>query len=257
MNAMLVNQLTVVAFVLIFTRISACLLVSPLFGNQLPLIIRIGLCGAVSFALLPVLQGSFSAMPGSLLELVLLVGHEALIGLLLGMCLQVLALAVQMAGSLVDMQIGLSSAQLFNPMTNSVSTIFANFKSYLCIVLIFLMNGHHLMFQAFFESYRLQPSMPSVGMPGLEAGIFSLLGRMLLLAVQIAAAPAAVTMVIDIAAAFINKAVPQMQVFLVAMPAKILAGLLAVAIGLPMMVIGVSSGVDSAFDFFGRALGGR
>lgn len=254
---MLVNQLTVIAFLLIFSRISACLLISPLFGNQVPVMIRVALCGVISFALLPALQDTFAHAPGSVIELVLMVGHEVLIGLLLGMCLQMLLLAVQMAGSFVDMQIGLASAQLFNPMTNTVSTIFANFKSYLCIVLIFLMNGHHLMFQAFFESYRMQPAMAEVGMPGLQAGLLELLGRMLLLAIQIAAAPAAVTMVIDVAAAFINKAVPQMQVFLVAMPAKILAGLFAVAVGLPVMVVGVNSGVDHAFNFLGRALGGR
>jgi flagellar biosynthetic protein FliR len=66
-----------------------------------------------------------------------------------------LLLAFQAAGSFIDLQIGLGSAQILNPMTQQAVTLFAQFKYWLALVLLLMMNGHHMMIQGLVSSYDL------------------------------------------------------------------------------------------------------
>ena len=248
------DQITLLTFFLLFGRISACLMASPLFGGQVPVQVRVMLCGVLSFSLVPLMRGVVTHVPSNLMELGLMMAQEIAIGLMLGLCLQLLVQAVQMAGTIIDLQIGLSTVQLMNPMTGSVVSVFGQFKTWLALALLLIMNGHHLMITAFVRSYELQPSLSMGSMAQIQGTMSEMIARVCLIAVQIAAGPAAVALVIDIAAGVVNKSVPQMPVFMVAMPAKLLAGILALAVALPIFSIGVQSGIEFSMDWMDRMI---
>jgi flagellar biosynthetic protein FliR len=242
-------------FLLIFARCSAMLLSSPLFGQAVPINFRVQLSGVVSMAMVPALAPHLGPAPETLVALIFAVGKEAIVGLIIGGFLQILLAAVQMAGSFLDVQVGIGSAQLFNPMLGMQASPIAQFKYMLGVVLLLTLNGHHLMFQAFAHSYSLAgPSLAA--MPAMETTFVGFLGQVSLLAMQIAAPVAAVTIVVDVAAGLVNKAVPQTQPFLLALPAKLMLGLLVLALGLPAMASAIDGGLDSTFDYLGRMLGG-
>jgi flagellar biosynthesis protein FliR len=69
-----------------------------------------------------------------------------------------------------------------------------------------------------------------------------------LLAIQIAAPVLGVSLVIDAALGVMAKAVPQMPVFLVGIPAKTALGLMAVALTLPALTGAVSNGIQLALQ---------
>ncbi len=242
---MTLGAASLVSLFLIFVRISACLLASPLFGNTTPVQVRVLLCAAIAFALNPVLSPYIQADIKNLGDFLPLIVNEVAIGILIGMCLQMVVYAAQMAGSLLDIQIGMASMQLFNPLAGSHTTLFGSLKMWLSLVLILLLDGHHMMLGAFVQSYQLTAS-PVVSMA--EFGLVQLLGKMCLLAIQIAAPAGAVALLVDIAAGIVNKSVPQMQVYMVAMPGKILMGVMAVTISLPILVSGVTAGLEHSFD---------
>ena len=83
-----------------------------------------------------------------------------------------------------------------------------------------------------------------------------MLGQMMLLSIQIAAPVAAIGIVIDMAAGFVNKAVPQTQPFLLALPAKLSLGFLGLALALPAMTAGLRLATDYTFKALGQMLGG-
>lgn len=243
------------AFLAIFTRCTAMLMASPIYGAVVPIQIRVMLAGVISMALVPVVGGSMPPPPTNEIEILLLMGREAMIGLLIGGCVQLLLSAFQMAGTILDLQIGIGSAQIFNPMVGTSATPIGQFKFLLGLVLVLVSNGHHAMFGAFVESYHVAGG--SLSMSEIISNLTSLVSQMLLLALQIAAPVAAVTVVIDIASGLVNKAVPQTQPFLIALPAKLSLGMIALAVGLPALVAAVSGGLDITFQHVNQMLGAR
>lgn len=243
----------IVAFFGVFVRCTAMLLASPLYGNIVPLQVRLFGGLVLSLSLTPVLQGHF-APPELWTDLVGLAAREAFTGLTIGFAMQILLSVCQMAGMILDMQVGIGSAQLFNPTMGGTSTPIGQFKFWLGLVLVFLLNGHQMMFHAFVKSY----SLPGVSIETMEIAVESLLrmfGTLMVLTLQIAAPVIAVTVVIDVAAGLVNKAVPQTQPFLLSLPAKIAVGLLALGLGLPMLVGLVQRGLDITFQNLGPMLG--
>jgi len=228
---------------LVFVRVSASLLVSPVFGGTVPMQIRIFACMAFSLSLAPVVQPMIGQMPDTIGELVMATAAQAASGIVLGLCLHLVVYAFQMAGTLLDVQVGLSSVSVFNPLSQQHVTLLGNLKMWLSIVLLLSFNGHHLIFRSLVESYGLTLDV-ELG----KIAITTLLGKMSLLALQIAAPVASAALIVDVASGFINKTIPQMQVYMVAMPAKIILGVTALMLSLPMLAGAVNAGVEHAYE---------
>lgn len=243
-----------IGFFAVLCRCTAMMMSAPLYGSVVPVNIRVLASVVISLALTPVVKEYLPPVPTELLGLFLIAGREVLFGLLIGLCMQCLLAAFQIAGAFLDFQLGLGSAQLFNP-AMGMSTPLGQFKFWLGLVLIFLLNGHQLMFSAFVSSFAMRGPVGAEPMFMMES-LTSMLGQLMLLAVQIGAPVIAVTVVIDVAAGLINKAVPQTQPFLISTPAKLALGLTAMSLGLPTLVIAVQRGLDIAFVGLDRLLGG-
>ncbi len=230
------------------------LLAAPLFGTVVPPNVRILIAASLAIALTPIVQPLMPSVPTHWFGLVALGCHEALIGLLIGFVIQLLGLCVQMAGAFLDMQLGLGSAQLFDPMSGVSATPIAQFKFLLATVLLLLLNGHHTMIAAFVESYS-SPAIATSSASGLDA-IAHIITSLSLLALQIAAPAAAVATIIDCAAGLVNKAVPQSVPFLLSLPAKLIVGVLVLAIGLPALSGSVQNGMVLVFEALEKLLFG-
>jgi len=248
------DEATLFAFLLVFVRASAMMLATSVFGGNIPVILRVFAAGAISAAVTPVVMGGFGPPPEHLAALWAAVGREAAAGLLIGMMLQLVVLTFQQAGSILDLQIGFSTSQVLNPATGIMTTILAHFKSMLAVVLILLLNGHHVALRAFADSYAMSPSFGFDNLGAWVGGLVELIGRFAWLAIQIAAPAAGVAVIIDAAAGLANKAVPQMQVVLVSLPAKVLTGVVVMGIALPLTVAAVEQGVSTAFSMMETVL---
>ena len=237
------------AFLLVFVRCSAMLVSSPVFGAQTtPLPVRILMTLSISGAMTVALQPAGVPVPGDLYLLAAAVTHEVVAGLIIGIFLQLALQAAMMAGAIIDLQAGLGMSQTLNPVSGISSTVLSQYKFMLAVVIFLVMNGPPLMLQAFADSYGALPSFDAIHLPRLHAELVSAVGRMSLVALQIAAPVMAVGIVVDAALGVVNKAVPQMQVFMVGLPAKILMGLLAMSLALPALASAVQSGVVGATD---------
>jgi flagellar biosynthetic protein FliR len=205
-------------------------------------------------AMVPVLR-EHTVVPQDLGALGLMVGKDVAVGLLIGGMVQIMLAGFQMAGAFLDVQIGIGAAQVFSPMFGGTSSPLSQFKFLLGLVLLLLMDGHHFMFRAFEHSYGMTgPSFANIG--AMQATLVSFIGQVSLMALQIAAPVAAVSVVVDAAAGLVNKAVPQTQPFLLALPAKLLVGIFALGLGLPAMAVATRAGVDFTFSHMSKMLGG-
>jgi flagellar biosynthesis protein FliR len=252
-----IDAALIFSFLCVFVRCSAMFLSSPIFGSQgTPVHIRIMTCLAISGSLTLALSQKIGPPPADLYSFVMAIAHEVLAGLLIGTFMSFVLQSAQMAGALVDGQMGLGMSQILNPINGISSTVISQFKYFLAVVVFLSINGHHLMLKAFAQSYGNIPGLSMEHLPAMREGIVSLMGQLSLLALQMAAPVLGVSLVVDAALGIINKAVPQMQVIQVGMPAKIVVGMVALGVGLPAIVAGVNTGVESSLESLMRMLRG-
>lgn len=242
-----------VTFFSVFVRMSAMLLSAPLMGTMVPVQIRVLVGAALAMALTPVVGPV--AVPNDVFSLTMSLGTDVLVGVVIGGLMSMLVGAFQTAGALCDTQLGLASAQMFNPTIGTSVTPLATFKFLLCSVLLFVTDAHHMMIEAFVGSYHATHQLAG-GSPYLLEGVVRFVGQTGLIALQIAAPVAAVTVIIDVSASLINRAVPQTQPFLIALPAKLALGVLVLGASLPSLAAILRVGVEIALGHAREIVGG-
>jgi flagellar biosynthetic protein FliR len=238
------TEATLLSFLFVFVRCSAMLLSSPVFSAQnTPVNVRVLTTAAISAALTAAIGRSIGPLPNGMYELVIGIGREAIAGILIGTFVNLSMQAMQIGGSLMDLQSGLGSSHVLNPLNGVQGTVLSQLKAMLGIMVFLAADGHHALLAAFVRSYGV---VPSVGQ--IEASFVGLIGSLFLISLQIAAPVMATGFVVDAALALMTRAVPQMQVMYVGMPAKIGAGLAAVSLGLPLTVAAVNSAMGASFN---------
>ena len=245
------------AFLQVFVRVSSLFVTAPVFGSrEIPPQVKVGLAAILSLVLLPLVKTTLGASaPATLFGMVAILLGQALIGGLIGLVVSLLFIAVRIGGDLIDYQMGFTQAATFNPQFNETVSPMASFQYRYALVLYLIGNGHWLLLASLERSFTKLP-VAQLSVTGLTASFTDLTFQMLVAGLQIAAPAAAVLMVTDIAFAFLNRAMPQMQVFYVGMPVKILVGLTVVAAVLPLLTYVVSQMVMGSPDDIAALLRG-
>lgn len=239
------------AFMQVFARVSALFVSAPVFGSrEIPSQVKIGLAGVLSLVLLPIVRPALDGamVPQSVSVMVAQLLGQTIIGLLMGLVVSLLFVAVRIGGDVIDYQMGFTQASTFNPQFNETISPIANFQYRYALVIYLLANGHWLLLASLARSFEKLP-VGHLALGGAALGTFTdMTYAMMVAGLQIAAPGGAVLLITDIAFAFLNRAVPQMQVFYVSMPVKILVGLAVVAAALPLLTFVVGNLVTHSPD---------
>jgi len=234
------------AAALIFARVGSAMMLLPGIGEFYVMQrYRVLLAVLLSALLTPVLAPDLPPLPASAVQLVTMVGSEAMIGLFLGSVSRILLGALDVAGTIVSLQLGLSAAQIFNPMAAATSTLLSSLYGVMGVLLIFLTDLHHLLLRALVDSYDV--FAPGV-MPPLE-DLSNLIARCVAAAFVIGMEMAAPFILLGLlffaVIGLIGRLVPQLQILFVTQPVQIIGGLLA-------MVFVLSSTMQWFLDAFIR-----
>ena len=225
-------------YMLVLLRVSIILFMFPVFSsNVFPNRLKTGFAMVVSLAFYSVVDVDLSRFPLSVIATGLLISAEALIGLTLGLCLRMFFGSVQLAGQVIGFQMGFAMINVVDPQTGANVSIMDQLGYWVCIVVFLILNGHHIMFIAIIDSFKLVPigffMMPEVMM----AKILDLGARFFLLAIKIGAPVIASLVFVSVGFGLVAKFSPQMNVMIVAFPLKIIAGLLLFGFTLQIIVI--------------------
>ena len=226
---------------------TALFVVAPVFGTrEIPAQAKIGLSAVLSLAILPLASPNLPHnLPTSVFEIAAQLTGEIAIGLMLGFAASLLFFAVRIGGDIIDFQMGFTQASSFNPEFNETISPFANLQYRYAMVLFLLSGGHWIVLRALLESFKFLPvSQLVVGMHGVSA-FTDITYATLVTGLQVAAPGAAVLLITDVAFAFLNRAAPQIQVYYLGMPVKIVAGLITMAVVLPSLSYVVSQMIIS------------
>lgn len=223
-----------VGYVLVLARVGGLFVLAPIFsGRMIPVHAKLLVAGAISFALMPFVTHG-AAVPTDL-TIVPLVLKELLVGLAIALALGVVAAGIAAAASLLDTTIGFSFAALVDPLTQTQSAVVGQLYSLYSVLVFLMIGGDHLMIRGLAASYRLVPlgRIPSSAQLGALAEHD--LGQIFVIGLAVAAPVLVALALVDLALALVARTVPQMNVFIVGLPAKILVGFGAIAASLPFV----------------------
>lgn len=219
------------AFMLIFARVGTMLMLAPALGERMiPTTMRLAFALLVSLAFYPLLSQQLPALPTSLFGLVTLLLHEIAIGLILGGIARLVMMVMQVAGSTIAFQMGLSMAQTADPsQTGMQGAIIGNFLTIVGLALIFTTDLHHLVLAAIFRSYVVFPVASDLMLGDAMDLAVDTVASSFLVGVQLAAPFIIFGLVFYLGLGLLARLMPQLQVFFIAMPANIALGLILFA----------------------------
>ncbi len=224
-----------VRFSLSFVRFGTFMAVVPLFNmRNVPMMAKLGFAALLALIAMPPLEPAWNLESWGVLALLAI--HEVVIGLLLAFVVILIFSIVNFAGHYVDTPIGFGMASVFDPAIGGQIPVFSQFY-YIMAVLIFLgVDAHLWLIQAVQRSFAV---LPFGGLIQLEPAfwlVMDLVKQIFVIGIQIALPITATILLTDIGLGIVIRAVPQINVFVLGFPIKIVVGLVIVYFALPTFV---------------------
>jgi flagellar biosynthesis protein FliR len=236
----------VFALMLIFARVGTALMLLPGFGEVYVMQrFRLLLGFLVSLLLTPILAPLLPPLPGGAVKLLDIVGSEVVIGLFLGTVSRILLAALDTAGTVASFQLGLSAAQIFNPMVASQGSLPSTLYSLLGVLLIFLTDLHHMLLRALVDSYDVFAPGVLPPLDDLSDMIARSVAGAFVIGIEMAAPFILLGLVFFVALGIVGRLVPQLQIMFVTLPLQIMGGLFA-------LVFVLAAGMQWFLDAFQR-----
>jgi len=226
----------VAAFFLVLARVSPLFLLAPLFSSRtLPArakgIVAIGL----TVGMLPVaMRGdAMDGVPADAVGLAALVFKELLVGGAFAFALAALFAAIQAAGSLLDTLIGFSFGALVDPITGNQGGSLSQLYSLVGIAVFIAIGGDQWVVQGIARTYEIVPLLQAPELGSLVGGMASAFTGIFGAAIQVCAPVLLAVLITDAGIGVVSRVMPQLNVFAVAFPAKVVVGLILVGASLP------------------------
>jgi flagellar biosynthetic protein FliR len=228
---------------LVLMRCTGLIMTAPIYGHHaIPRLVKMGLAAMLTIAL----AKSAGEHAGSM-SLLLAAPLELGIGLTLGFILSMGFQAFELAGRVISIQLGLSLGSVFSPTQEESSTAIDPFFSILAGLLFLALGLHLQVIHVLANSFVVYPvgggwplDLASTGVQTITLGLE--------LGVRVALPVALVLLLVELAVALLARAIPQINVFILGLPLKMLVGLAVLALALPTLMTGATSIFRFVFD---------
>ena len=233
-----------------FLRVLALFSSLPVLGQRtVPVRVRVGLAFLIAFCAQASLP-EFPTIPLDSSAAMMAVLQQVLIGVSLGFAVRIVFAAVEFAGELIGLQMGLNFAAFFNPMTASTETAVTRFFG-VTISWLFIVSGAHLLvIAAVVQSFHAFPVgaepfafLRTVQPQRWGAEIFSL-------GLWIALPLVAMLLFTNLVLGVISRVAQQMNIFAIGFPITLGVGLVGVLLTLPLMQMPFTMALERMLTYF-------
>ncbi len=226
-----IDQL-VTGFALSGLRISGVLLFAPFYSSaSIPVRIKAGLAILLMWFLGPLAIAANPEVAGPA-DYVRIAGSEFMLGLLLGLSVQFVFEASQLAGQVLGVQLGFSLAHVMDPQSQADTPVFGLLQQTIVLLLFLALDVPNWMLRGLARSFSYIPPGTLI-LNGVAVGtLLRDAGGLFLAGLQIAAPALAATMLADLALGFLGKASPQLPVLFVGLSVKSVLGLAVMSVAI-------------------------
>lgn len=234
-------------FLLVFVRMTGIFIITPIFSRKnIPAILKI----SMSFVMALIVFNVLSFNPVNLnndLGIFIILIKELSIGLLIGFVSYLFFISLFIAGQLIDTQIGFGMVNLFDPQNNSQVPITGNLYYILALLIFLNIDGHHWFIQAIFKSYETVPLGHFAINNNMVNQMISIFSQIFVIGFKVSSPVLATVFLTNVLLGILAKTMPQMNVFVVGMPLKILVGIFTIFITMPIYLIALQHIFDDMY----------
>lgn len=230
-------QLEIWLATLIFplTRILALIASAPILGNrQVPGRVKIGLSVFLAIIIAPTI-GEIPQVPIGSPQGLLIMLQQIIIGVAMGLTMRLIFTAVDLAGELAGLQMGLGFASFYDPLNSAYTPIIARWLSMIAGLAFLALNGHLYLLLAMAESFQTMPIGESLSaggfykVAGWGASIFAY-------ALQLSLPIVAALLITNVALGILTRAAPQLNLFAVGFPITLAIGFFMLILSIPYLI---------------------
>ena len=234
-----VFQGQVAIFLLVLTRTSGIFFISPFLGSMnVSARLRAGAAVGVAVILFPVVMKlQVLQAPASVLLFAATVIKELFIGWLIGLVAFITLSAVNLAGKVMDMQVGFAVVNMMDPTTQQQTGLIGNFLYNLSIIYFLITNGHHIILSALAESFRIIPLNSMVWNDSLPQLMTDLTAGIWLNGMKIAMPITFAILLTNVGMGILARTMPQMNIFVVGIPMHLMVGTTMLSMILPFYLL--------------------
>lgn len=217
------------------TRILGLMAASPLFGHaSVPNSVKLGLGVLLAMIMAPLVPPEQALDPASMAGLLILV-QQLLIGLGMGFTVRIVFAAVEMAGEISSMTMGLGFATFFDPNSRGNTSAISQFLALLATMAFISTNLHLVLLSALAESFVTLPisSQPVNGGGFHQLALWG--GKIFSTGLHLALPVIAALLITNVALGILTRAAPQLNIFGIGFPVTLGIGLLAISMVLPYL----------------------
>lgn len=219
-----------------FCRIAAMIASAPIMGDEsVPRRVKIGLAIFATIAAAPTIRAvpDVAILSG---DGFLLIGRQLLIGAAMGFSMRLAFAAVEYAGDLIGLQMGLGFATLIDPETNDQTPLIGSLLRYFASLAYLVANGPLMLMAGVVESFEMLPIASAGGMVE-DWKTLALQGSMVFgVALHMALPVIAALLVTNVALGVMTRAAPQLNLFSIGFPITITVGLIVLMLSLPVLL---------------------
>lgn len=233
-----------------FIRVLALFTTAPVLSQRnVPLRVRVGL----AFLITVCAQASLPEMPAIALDssqAFLVVLQQMLIGVTLGFAARIVFAAIEFAGELVGLQMGLNYAGFFDPTSGSQGNAVGSFFGITVSWLFIIINGHLLLIMALVQSFNAFPVGPEpfAFLRALQPQVWG--AEVFKLGLWIALPMITMLLFVNLVLGVISRVSQQMNIFAIGFPVTLGVGLLGVLLTLPMMQAPFTMALEQMLAYF-------
>ena len=212
-------------YTLIFMRTSGFVLLNPLLGRtSLPNLVRAGVAMDLSIFLFGVVDQA-PAVPANVLEFMLRLLLELGVGFVLGFVMQLFFMVIEVGGEVIDGQMGLTMAQVYDSSSQVNMTVTAALLNVLMVLTFFAENGQYTMLRIFLSSQQVVPYGQVMLGQQAASGVTEVFLSCMMLAVKLSLPILAAELLGELGMGILMKAIPQINAFVINIELKVIIGL--------------------------------
>lgn len=221
------------AFIFPLARILALVASAPVIGNrQVPARVKVGFAMLVTFIIAPTLDIPADIEASSGVGLFILL-QQIMVGLAMGFAMRLVFTAIDMAGDIMGMQMGLGFASFYDPVNAANTQVIAQFLGMLAALAFLSMNGHLYMLSALAESFHAFPISTQVPSAHALHTLALWGGSIFAHALRLALPLIAALLITNLALGILTRSAPQLNIFAIGFPITLVVGFATLMLSLP------------------------